>query len=455
MILPVGLFFLSLLAPGWLTLKLFWPNQARGLTNSLALAYALGWGIITVQLFVALFWLRLSLGAWLVWLFIAEDLLLAAAYLIIRRFKLGNLKNYLTDLVNNLKTWRWRDWLLLIFIWSFVIIALVNALTEPLIVWDSLANWSLKAKALFKYGRVLFDPGAPSYWRNFSFPNYPWNFSLSMAWLSFIAGQFNDLANNVMSWGFYVGSIILVYNFLKQQTERVNALLFTFFLASAQLFIYHSYNPYGDLLLAFIALAAFILLLEAVQRPRAGAWLAAGVFGGLATMTKNEGIFYVLAALPFIWLTARGLPKKQLLSRLGFYGGGLILTSGAWWLFELTNHLGVTNTAGGLVWHPEVIKNFLQQWFTYAGFNVFWAMLLLVLIFNFGTMIKRRLLAVAWLYLTVVWLGFMLVYVCSNSYIFVVDGTIVLRNSLTFFPIALVLTALTFDSKLLKQDFKE
>ncbi len=450
MAIKLILFFLSLLAPGWLALKLFWPRQSGGILRTLALAYSLGWGIITVQLFIALFWFRWPLGNWLLWLFMIEDAILLISYYLVHKIKWLNFKNIRLTWLVDLKTWRWRDWCLLIFILLFIGVAFVNALTEPLIAWDSLVNWSLKGQALFKHGGVVFDANKPSYWKVFSANNYPWNFSLSLAWLSFITGRFNDLANNLVTFSFYLSSIILVFNFLRHQTERSTALLFTFFLASAELLVYHSYNICGDLLLATLALAAFILLLEAVQRPRTGVWLLAGIFGGLVTMTKNEGIFYVLAAIPFIWLTASGWPKKQLLSRLGLYAGGLILASGAWWLFKLTNHLGVTNTAGGLVWHPAVIKDFLQQWFAYDGFNIFWAVLLLVLIFNFGTMLKRRLLAAGWLYLAVVWLGFMFVYVCSNSYIFVVDGTIVLRNSLTFFPIALLLTALTFDSKLLR-----
>ncbi len=452
MIIKIIFFFISLILPGWLLLKLFWPKQVNGVLKTLALAYGLGWGLITVQAFIAFFWLKWPLGNWLIWLWAIEDLLLLAAYLVVKQIKIRQLPiswRGLSGWWTEFKTWALVEKFLLLIILLFAAVALANGLSDVLIAWDSVVNWSLKAMAILKNQQAIFDSGQSSYWLNFAYPNYPWNISLSFAWLGYCLGGFNEIANNLLYFGFYLACLVLIYDCLRQFCQRRVALLFTMFAASSGLFVYHSFSAYGELPLAFFALAGFSLLLGAIRRPAKAAWLLAGIIGGLATLTKNEGIFYVLAAPWLIWLTAKGLAKRELLKRLGLYLAGFIVSSGAWWLFKLVNHLGIQNTDSGFVWHPESLLSMLSFWTAYSDFNIFWPILFFILVYNWRQMTKQRLLRSLWLYWLAIVLCFIYVYVFSKAYVYALNCTTISRNALTYFPIAVILAGLTFDSKLL------
>ena len=455
MIIKIIFFFALILASGFLTLKLFFPRSAAGRLKTFALSYGLGWGIITTQLFIALFWFKLSLGDWLAWLFAGEVLFLAVFYFLVNPFNfktISNLSSACLKKIIDFKTWPLKEKVLLILIISFIGLTFGNVLTQSLTTWDSLVNWSLKAKAIIKYQGIIFDSAQPSFWTHFSYPNYPWNISLSFAWLGRLLGGFNDVANNLISFGFYLGILALLFDFLKKHSSRAVALLFVFFGASAELLMYHTFASYGDLPLAFMALTAFILLLEAIKRPYRGAWLMTGIFGGLATLAKNEGLFYLLPALPLIWLFVDKSLKKRFWLRLAPFSVGAFLAGGSWWLYKMVNHLSLQNTESGLVWHPEIFKEIFKFYFTIGGYNIFWTILFVVLIFNFKQIKNSRLLAGGWLYLFLAWLSFIFVYTCSKSYVYALNGTVILRNALTYFPIALLLVGLTFDSKLLAGD---
>lgn len=446
LIIKAILFFLALCLSGWLLLRLFFPCVKGGL-KIFALSYGLGWGWLTTQLFIILFWLKWSWGLWLVGLLSFEIAVLIFLYWLTRPDWLSYLRYGVSKIIASaasLRSWAVREKFLLVGIFCFIFLALGNALVQPLVAWDSLVNWSLKAKAIFQSGQVVFDVARADYWINLGNAGYPWHLSLSWAWLSFWLGDFNEFANNLITFGFYVGLLALLYDFLRQRTERSIALLFTFFAASAPLLIFHVFSAYGDLPLAFFALASFILLFEACLNRRTSAWVVAGIFGGLATIIKNEGIFYCLAALPVIWLMTRVASRGKFLFGGLYYAAGFILASGCWWLFKAVNDLSVRNTETGWVWHPETIGEIAKFWFTYEGFNIFWPLLFLILLFNWRFVLRRRSLAVSWLYLGLIWLCFVFVYVFSKSYVFALDGTIILRNSLTFFPIAVALAALTF-----------
>lgn len=444
--------------PGYLLIKLFFANLIQGRLNTWAYAYVLGWGLVTGQMFIALFWLRLSLGVWLIWLMAAEAVVLSITYLFIKP-KLWRQwpvawKNWLSIIIN-FKSWPKREQLLLSLIILFVALILANALIQPLVVWDSLVNWSLKAKMLLNYGHLSFVANQAGYWLSWPSPQYPWNVTLSFVWSGLWLGGFSEIANNLLAWGFYVSTLLVIYDFLRRQTARSNALLFTFMAASAELLAYHGFSPYGDLPLACMSAMVLITLLGACQRPTRAFWILAGIFGGLATLTKNEGIFYVLASFGLVWLIVKNLSLRRRLARFGWYVLGLVMMSGWWWIFKLVNHLGVQNTDSGWVWHPETAGYLFKFWFAYGGFNIFWSILLIILIFNWRALRLSRLLALSWLWLAAVGLAFLAVYIFTKSYVFALDGTVILRNSLTFFPAALILTALTFDSKFLRREAVE
>jgi len=450
-------FFFLLIVIGALLLRLFFKQEKFSFLKSLALSYFLGWAVVTGQVFIFLFYLKLTMANWWLWWFGLEVVVLAVCLFFKDKWVIDEIKAWPTqglDFLKRILKFPKVELLLSCLVLIFIALTLVNALNQPLTGWDSVANWSFKAKSIFEHQKIIFDPNQAYFWKDFSYPNYPWQLSVGWAYLGFLIGNFSDMANNLVSFGFYLGAVILLYDFLLKYTSRRLSLLFAWFLASSSLFMYHGYAQYGDLPLGALALAGFICLFETYRQVDYKKYLLAGIFMGIATLSKNEAIFFVLASLPWLWLSLKRFDKKLKQKNILFYFIGLASTSLFWWLFKLINNLGVRNTESGFYWHPEIIPKIFDAWFSFSSFNLFWFGFFLILIMNFKAIKQDRHLFFGYLYLLLILGQFIFVYIFTQSYTYALDGTVVSRNILSFLPIAMILTALSLkgESALLNSD---
>jgi len=451
------LFLISAFLPGYLLIRLFLREAVLGWLKALSLSFGIGSLFVTIQLFIFLFICKLSVGNWIFALFIIENSLLLFLYYKKYGFKF--------EKISKIKSLKLKEILLVILIFLQLIFSLSNCLARPIIAYDSLAVWTLRAKILFYDNVVNSNPESfyylGGYWHN----NYPWHSSLLQYWSAFVLKDFNELAINLIFFIFFASVLLLIYSFLRDYINRFYALLFTFLLSSMPLFFYHSSNPYSDLPLSYYELIGFIFLFKWIERLRQNKdnslsevdkekkmlfWI--GLFFGVAFLVKLDAIIFAIAAGAVILgvLLQKRLMKYSVgWKQLGIFVLGLILPNIFWGFFLIKYGLGLSNIAPAFGWHPEIFGPFLDSLFVANNWNIWWIVFFTFLLIYIKVIWRQKELLWGYLFVIIVSFGFTILYLFTGLYEFVINHTAVSRNIMLFVPISVFLTArlLKFDPK--------
>jgi hypothetical protein len=453
LILKFILFLISVYVPGYLLVRLLLAKQVNSRLKAIALAFGLGGLFITLQLFILLALCRLTVSNWIWLLFAVETLLLLYWH-----YKKYGWHCFASVKVKEFKL---KEGILLLLIGLQALFSLSNCLARPIIAYDSLVLWTMRAKILFFNNNAMsFDSNSfyylGGYWHN----NYPWHSSLLQYWMSFVFKDFNELAINLIFWLFFMSVLLFLYTYLRDYIQRFYALLFTFFLASMPLFFYHSSNPYSDLPLSYFLLIAFVFLLKWLEHAKqqieqttlkqtlTNSWLFwSGIFFGAAFLIKLDAIIFVLAALlivvaVFVWQSL--LKTKQGWQQLGSFVIALILPNIFWIVFMISYHLGISNVAPGLGWHPQIWKQLIESFFLANNWNIWWFAFFTFSVIYIKVIWKHKDLFWGYVLLLVTVCGFVVLYLFTNQYEFVVNHTAVSRNVLLFVPLSVFLIARLF-----------
>ncbi len=432
------IYFLSIFIPGyWLVLLIFNKEQLKFL-QLLAYSYGLGSFFITIQLFLYFFVFRLPFSYWL-YVIIIENILLI--FLVLKKAGLFHSFNFDYKFWKKIKV---KEAIIILLIIIQVLFVFSNALARPTVVYDSIAMWVMKAKILYTENAVNFDPDSSMYLGGGYHRNYPWHIPLISYWLFTILGESNDLLVNLIFVFYFISLLIVCYYFLKSYISRFYSLVFVFFLSSMPLVFYHGFNAYADLTLSFYLFISFAFLFSWLKNKEFKHLALAGIFSGLSFFVKNEAIIYIIASLVTILLLAVINKNWRKIKYLFCYVLFAALPILPWLIFKVWHNLGVRNVKEGLGFHPEIFKSFFGNMFTSNSWNIWWLIVLVFLIINMKKIIKNRALLLGWIFLLLIFTGFIILYLFTEQYYFALDNTAIARNILTLVPVSVFVTAVSF-----------
>jgi hypothetical protein len=222
---------------------------------------------------------------------------------------------------------RASQWLWLALLGLALVFAANNylgwAIAHPEGDWDAWAIWNMHARFLAQADnswRLMFDPLL-----YLSHPDYPLLTPgfIALGWQTM--GSESNLAPILSAALFTFGIAGLLFASLNYQTGFPAACLATIILLISRSFIPQAALLYADIPLAFMILAAVVLLFLFLERRQPAFLILAGITCGLAAWTKNEGWTLLVAALfglVIASLVQRPSPR-QVFSQLGWFFVGI------------------------------------------------------------------------------------------------------------------------------------
>jgi len=426
---------------GLLVINLCLPRLRFSKLEILVIAYAMGAALISGLMFLlSLFGLNLNI----IFDILLIGLAVGAIVLIWRRkfFRPQIVKIKITKPVS-----RWKIALiviLLLWIISQVIFVAIESWLRPIIQYDAVATWSLKAKIFFSHHQVILNPQSP-YFLGMRLPNYPLHLPLLETWQALALGSWQDSAIKIIFPLYYLGLIIIFGFNLLRRSSLLKTVIFTFFLSTLPLLVYHARYDYADIVLCFYLLSVLIYFWRSIAENNSHYAYLAGIFAAISAWTKNEGLFLSLIIILswLIYLLVRRRFKLKLIIPVLIF----IVLILPWFIFKTVYHLGWENveSAWRLGWHPQVIPIIFDRLVSTVDWNIWWLIFIISLITFWRKLFIRENL---FLFLSVVGAMFfylaLYVFTPNNSYI--ISGIVDQRNLLTIIPFSIFYIGLLFSN---------
>lgn len=297
-----------------------------GFSEKLALAFAVGWAVHTIVMF-----LISLIGLPLVFInIISADLILAAALLIFFFQQID-----------------WRSWqppsfglpsffsLFLIAVIGIKFLSVVWAsFIRPVLDPDIIRCYALGAKMIFLHKTILL--------------NGPWGDKplmpfLSQAWSAIGLNAWNDTLLTLPNPLLFLSFLVIFYSVLARYFKKWYALLATALLATIPFLVYQAGTAYTDFTQAcYYSLATFYLFLfmkefKDNKEASAGYLLAGSLLLGLAIWAKKSGLYYAAidtaALIVFLTASRKAIEPSDWRSFLGA-AAILIAVAAPWLLFN-------------------------------------------------------------------------------------------------------------------------
>ncbi len=465
----LGAGFLWLILPRGRTFRvpLFRRSDLLGFSEKsrlpifLILSFALGAGLTTYLMF----WWGLAGGS--LRIFVIGLTLVAAALVLLQNFRnlrkpgFRRLKPTGSDPVGVFRP-RSRltfiEIILILIILFEIVFVFSAAVLRPVINYDAFSTWGWKAKVFFIQPQEAFTPDSALFLGGESRQNYPLHIPLLMTWTYLGMGEINDVLINLIFAVYFLALLGFVYISLRSFVSRKISLIFTVFLATLPLLAYHGFAAYADLTLVFYFTLAAIFLFKYMYevQPRTSNLILAGIFAGLTTWVKNEGLMLagILLIVLLIYLVRRVVSwvVEKGFSQVGFRLKPLavyLLYFAIFFLpwFILKKFLGMGYATGGaeaLEWsgfHPEIFPKLFEYLFLLHSFHLWPGIFILILFFNLQKVFVKHNFYLLLIILGVL-AGYLTLYLFTASYQYVLNGMAVGRNFLTLMPISIFLSAI-------------
>lgn len=210
-----------------------------------------------------------------------------------RLFSAGRVKD------NSLTRWRWLTVVLVLYITFQMAFVFWRAFHIPIYVWDELFVIAIKAKVFFYEQGLL-------HLKVFDLTSYPLHVPLSLAWVAFNLGHWDEQLIKIIFPVIYGCYVVLHFDFLSSYVSRFWALAGAALLVSANYLNFLATIAYRDVFLMYYTVVALMLLLKGNETKSSGILTLAGLFLGFATFTKLEATGYLgVMAVFFIYLLVR------------------------------------------------------------------------------------------------------------------------------------------------------
>jgi hypothetical protein len=321
---------------------------------------------------------------------------------------------------------------------------------------DSWEHWSSGAKFFFYEKGLALDPANEHFFGAgyLKVQRYPLNVPLMQVWVSLCIGEAHEVYMKAWNALFFIGMVGLLFFAVRRKTTLMTALLAAFFLSTVPLLTYHALIAYADLPLSAYALGAMVCLwntIDALKSGRAsharGQLVLVGTCAALCVWTKMEGLFFAAAFSGSLVLyhLVKKIPFKQLMA----FFAPLVLISVPWYVFLLSIRVPVSygevkvlgsTIAKGI--HFQVLPVIAEQILFSANFNLIFLFLFLLIIVGYRKILQSDL---SYLYaaLLSIMAIFLVLYLGTDMYRWVMNLTAVNRNILTFIPMMYYVAALT------------
>ena len=349
----------------------------------LALGYGIGTGLLAWEMLV---FQALGFSFTVVRLLAPLLSFLAIAFLFARRNELRKGRSGARLAVASVPLQR-LEWFLVAAIVIETSAAFFHAWLLPMEAYDAVANWGLKAKAIFLGGDIT-----ESFLRNPNYevfhPDYPLLVPLLESYVYRCIGDLREASAKMVFPLYLAGSVaILIAALRKAGQTRRSCLLFGFLLVSIPYLSEQATNGYADVVVSFY-FGAGSLYLYLWQIKGTGLFLVfSALLTGCAALTKNEGL--VLVCIHLVWLAAvllsrSGIALRRRLVSLGIYFCILAAILMPWYLFK--NSLGLRNdvvnseVVAGLNWNSfsrvgPILYHLQTQVFGPKNWNLVWILL--------------------------------------------------------------------------------
>lgn len=423
-------------------------ETTSGMSERLSMAYPLGMGLLTVQMFL-LALMRVPLTLWNVAIPIMTEIAGLCLWIVKRKIVLIKTPSF--GLFNEIygSDGHWLKKISLIALTAIVIIKIGSIFVEtylrPIFAWDSFANWSASAKAFYYSHSLLLDTSPEDFFgkgllnRN---ANYPPHNPLMQVWMSLWIGDFDEVLVKFWSPIYLLAMSAYLYVVMARETSRLIALSMLVLFLSSPLLSIHSVEVYSDVPLSVYILFSLIMFLFAM-RGKYEYWTLMGLFSAEALFTKDEAPFFVLplllAAAAFFW-QKRG--QETVLRKSAVPLLASLLLAVPWFAFKFSHKLGfgADYVTVEFTFRPEMVWEVILLLASLMNFNVF-LLFIPILTILAGRPTKEFILLATPVLCYAIF--FILVYTLteffSGSLMF---NTAIFRNVLTYYPSICLLTAL-------------
>lgn len=409
--------------------------------EKLALSYGIGVGILTfIMLIIGAVKLPLNLPA----IVVACAVLFAIpAYKALR-----TLKPFKFDAITiDIRDVKWYEWLLFILIALRVIYSYFSALIKPIEDVDAFADWSLRAKVFFFDHGLSLDRTRGYFFGN-SHIYYPINIPLFETWIFNVLGAWNDLLIKAIFPTFLLALVIIFYCSMRRASDRAFSLFSTYLLTTLPFLIYHSSASYMDFPLTFYFFASFVYLLAFMRQGSRSFLFISALLAGICAWTKNEGLILalvdILAALAFLSYFDRN-DNRVKVKLSAVYMAIVALFPAIWGIFKKI--YGVPSPKDQVLYFskmfeyagrlPVIVIYYFQKAFYYGHWNIAWFVFFIVLILSLikGRVSRENMFVIGAILLCMG--GYGVEYYLSKSYEYLLIGTTLNRNFLTFMPLVI------------------
>jgi len=366
---------LLLLTAGYALLCLLLGRDRRHPAEILGLSGMLGSAAVPLLLF----WLSLS------GLKPSRTILLSIFFIsLISLIPLKHFRGLVAPQWNGLQLTK-TDWLLLpsvgIIVWSLFTVTHL-ALKYPLIEWDAVSTWGLKAKIFTDAPLSNLSDYFHDFSLSFSHLDYPLMVPFLTAGAYAALGNIDDTLGKIGVLFLFWSFAFFVYAALRSLLPRVFAMVLAAIVLSAPMVLRWAGQGTADMPLAiFYAGSVYYLTHWIIGGLASDAWLA-GFFSVACVFTKNEGlalaVINLFAAAAFAW---KNLPRSRYLRELGCTTAGAILCLLPWIIFRHSlphideNYPGHLNFATLLANDdrlPGLVKAFYNWMFFDPDGNYLW-----------------------------------------------------------------------------------
>jgi hypothetical protein len=351
---------------------------------------------------------------------------------------------------------RFIAFVLIAWILAKVLFVLYEGFFLPEHTSDSWEHWSSGAKFIFYEKGLALDPANEHFFGAgyLKVQRYPLNVPLMQVWISLCIGAAHEVYMKVWNALFFISMVGLLFFALRRKTTLMTALLAAFFLSTVPLLTYHAMTAYADLPLSFYALGAMVCFWNAIEALKSGrAGEAGGLFvlmgacAALCVWTKMEGLFFAAAFSASLALYY--LVKKISFTQVLAFLAPLVLVSVPWYVFLMSIGVPISygkaelpgaTMAAGI--HFQVLPVIAEQILFSANFNLIFLFLFLLIIVGYRR-IRESGLGYLYAVLLSIMAMFLVLYLGTETYRWVMNLTAVNRNILTFIPMMYYVSALT------------
>jgi hypothetical protein len=270
------------------------------LLERLGVSFLLGFGIFTLLMFCySSFGIKITTESTIITLAIGISLL----FVFLKLFRGEVFKNPLT-MIKRFSTFSILEQIIVYMIVALMTGSLVLSIYFPVYIWDALALYDFRARIIAQQGFYTQIANSFSY-----FAGYPLFTSLSHTIVYLFKGNNPQFLYSFM----YISFIFIFYTILRQFTDRKKTLIITLLLASIVDIFDHSTFAYTNLpYTIFLTIGSMYLFTWFAKKKPVGYLVLAGIFTGLSTWSRAAEPFWIINMLVLVLLTLSKFRKFAL-----------------------------------------------------------------------------------------------------------------------------------------------